>query len=67
MTARLVGGPEPRVESGGGPADCAVRGSLDGLLKVALGEGAVGAWIRGRVSFRGNPFGALALLRLCRS
>lgn len=40
---------------------------LDALLDVALGAGAVGAFLRRRVRFRGNPFLALRLLPFLRS
>lgn len=66
MVARLFGGEPARVESGDGPADCSMEGSLDAFLKLALGAGPVRAWLGGRVSLRGNPLKAFALLKVIR-
>ena len=66
MAARLIGGLAPRVESGAGPADCEIRGSLDAFIGIALGRGIVGPWLAGRVGLSGNPFRALALLKVMR-
>jgi hypothetical protein len=43
-----------------------VRGSLDSLLQVSLGRGAVRAFLAGEVSFRGNPLFVLSVLPLMR-
>jgi len=43
-----------------------VTATLDALLDVALGGGAVGAFLGRRVRFRGNPFVALRMLPLLR-
>jgi len=44
-----------------------IKGSLDGLLQVSLGRGAVRSFLAGDVSLRGNPFFALKLLPLMRA
>ncbi len=69
MVARVVFGTKTLVESGEGPADCTVRGSLGILLKVGVHGGSVSAWLTGKVRVRGNLFKALAFLKVvqCRS
>ena len=44
-----------------------IRGSLDGLLQVSLGRGAIRAFLAGDVSIRGNPLFALKTLPLMRA
>lgn len=70
MAARVFFGGKTRIESGDGPADCTMEGSLDTFIRLALGkEGPVRAWLGRRVSFQGNPFKALGFLEAirCRS
>lgn len=43
-----------------------VKGSLDGLLQVSLGRGAVRSFLAGEVSFSGNPLFVLKMLPLLR-
>ena len=43
-----------------------VKGSLDGLLQVSLGRGAVRSFLAGEVSFSGNPLFVLKILPLLR-
>ena len=43
-----------------------VKGSLDGLLQVSLGRGAVRSFLAGEVSFSGNPIFVLKMLPLLR-
>lgn len=64
MVARLVFGADVRVESRDGPADCSMEGDLATFIRLALGGSCIGAWLKGRVHLRGNPFGALALLKV---
>ena len=64
MVARIVFGPETRVESRDGPADCSMEGSLGTFIRLALGGSPLRAWFGGRVSMKGNPFRALALLKV---
>jgi hypothetical protein len=63
MVARVAFDTEPRVESGEGPADVEIAGSLATFLRAATRGGAVWAWLRGRVRTRGNPLRALAFLK----
>jgi putative sterol carrier protein len=63
MVARIVDG---RVESGDGPADCSVEGSLAEFVRLALGASPIRAWLAGRVRLRGSPFRALRLLKAFR-
>lgn len=48
----------------GGGLKASVHGSLDSLLKVALGEGIIRPFLSGEVSFSGNPFFLLKALPL---
>ncbi len=43
-----------------------VKGSLDGLLQVSLGRGAIRSFLAGEVGFSGNPFFVLKVLPLIR-
>ena len=43
-----------------------VKGSLDGLLQVSLGRGAVRSFLAGEVPFSGNPLFVLKMLPLLR-
>lgn len=44
-----------------------VAGTLDGLLQVSLGRGAIRSFLAGEVSIKGNPLFALKLLPLMRA
>jgi len=44
-----------------------VAGSLDGLLQVSIGRGAIKSFLAGEVSFSGNPFFLLKVLPLVRA
>ena len=43
-----------------------VKGSLDALLQVALGRGAIRSFLTGEIGFGGNPFFLLKALPLLR-
>jgi hypothetical protein len=42
------------------------RGTLDGLLQISLGKGAIRSFLAGDLSFSGNPFFMLRILPLIR-
>ncbi len=43
-----------------------VKGSLDAMLQVSLGKGALTAFFEGDITFRGNPFFLMKMLPLIR-
>jgi hypothetical protein len=47
-------------------AKARVKGSLDALLQVALGRGAIRSFLTGEIGFGGNPFFLLKVLPLLR-
>jgi hypothetical protein len=55
------------VSRGAAPrATARVKGSLDALLQVSLGRGAIRSFLAGEIGFGGNPFFLLRLLPLLR-
>ena len=55
----LVRGLDPKVTA-------RVKGSLDALLQVSLGRGAIRSFLTGEIGFGGNPFFLLKVLPLMR-
>jgi len=67
ITIRFDRGPVV-VSRGADPgATSRVRGSLDALLQVSLGRGAVRSFLAGEIGFGGNPFFLLKVLPLMRA
>jgi hypothetical protein len=55
------------VSRGAAPrATARVKGSLDALLQVSLGRGAIRSFLAGEIGFGGNPFFLLKVLPLLR-
>jgi hypothetical protein len=48
-------------------AKARVKGSLDALLQVSLGRGAIRSFLAGEIGFGGNPFFLLKVLPLVRA
>jgi hypothetical protein len=67
VTLRFDRGPVTMVRGLDQKLRSRVRGSLDGLLQVSLGRGAVRSFLAGEVSFKGSPLFALKALPLMRA